>query len=241
MKRGDSGVLAGRNPGWSGVLRGHELLAFLNVLASDRPGHFHSTTPMDRRSPTRGDVPFASELPDESFLSSFRTALLEHPHYSKFKPPNDQGASIQKPSNESSEGLFTYPLSLLSTYPVLPSNSEIERYATAFATILPNYAFVHNLPVPDITSSAAPPYLLLTFASLGSLLSTVTPLTDVLPDLDRPDSTAISESLLDASTRLANFMTEVDNRLIRTVSTYPLAQCSYCLQLYESITSSCPY
>ncbi len=152
------------------------------------------------RSPTRHDVPQASELPDTSFLSEFKARLLAHQD-AKIHQRRVPVHLLQDRFDLDDVRPFTYPLTVLSGFPTLPSNEELGQLRAAFVVTFQKHAFVEPIINRERLSDPVPPYLDVAVACLGSVLT---------PASMRGGM--IGDDLFLAGFQLTTFMAEVDNR-----------------------------
>lgn len=171
------------------------------------------------RNPTQQDVPQASELPDQAFLTKFKNALLA------LEGPKEYQERRVNPSQRSHHGQqsinnrpFTYPLSVLADFPPLPSSSDLADLRAVYATTWCAHAYFNREPIPEVNAASLPPYLSIAYACIGSILYSIFPSRDHNARSDLRSS-GLARDLFLAGYKLSTFMVEVDNRQSRTSET----------------------
>ncbi|KAK4551892.1 hypothetical protein LTR86_010793 [Recurvomyces mirabilis] len=182
-----------------------------------------SNWPGERR-PTQEEVQQASELPDRSFMTQFKKALLNHEDSKGYRELLDRhpmwphyGDGLEQQST--TKRTFTYPMSLLADFPELPPSNDLKQLRSVFSTAYGSQIHVKELAIAGSADAALPPYLLIAFACIGSTLYHTMPASDGRrsgPDLG---SRQLARDLFYAGYQLSTFMVEVDNRLSRTLET----------------------
>lgn len=157
------------------------------------------------RHPTDQDVPQASHLPGQDFLSRFQRSLLAHGDSEDCRQLF-QSHNQQLSSNGASVDLsFTYPLSALAHFPTIPDNNDLLQARIKFNDTLHRHVYLSKITVRSGTDSPLPPDLLLAYACNGNALVN--------------DSHHDPETVFLAAHQLSTFMVETDNRRSRSLDT----------------------
>lgn len=180
--------------------------------------------------PRHGDARRAAQPPDADFLIGFRRALIDNNHYCtreeccSFFVADDQDAIYPSapraaaqpvmrtatalvskggsdPEDANSNAGVPYPLMLFADFPDLPANDVLSELLREFhGTFVPSTPFVASMP---LSSSGAPPYLVLSMALLGAAVS------------QNPENNAWAARLWRPTCALLTGVVEVDNSIAR--------------------------
>lgn len=124
------------------------------------------------RDPERTDVDQANESPASIFIERFRVELM-HSTFAELGAPQDADAiaidsqiaqvAVMEP--------YTYPMALLSTIQITPSEDELARLQLAFGISFKNHVFVRDIESAGQTVGLIPPALQFANAALASVFS----------------------------------------------------------------------
>lgn len=175
----------------------------------------HESSWPGEHQPRRRDVDLAHAQPDSFLLSNFKAILLsspetEHveqliqtnlssrvscPNFSTSLPPDSRQA-LNRPN-------FTYPVSLLSSFPNHPLKSDLAHLRRVYTQVCNDHSFFRRISLPLVSREVVAPPLSFGLACLGAV------------HVRRPAEE--SRNLFIAGADLWAVMMEVDNREARSL------------------------